>query len=102
MGDALPKNAEDAIYIMYYVTVLGALAATLGGYLNLPAKLVALAVSIGPVLVATLLLKTFGDRMPLRWPFHKEGITGLFGLHFIVGGFFATFPVYQTIVVALS
>lgn len=100
--DALPKSMEDAIYIAYYVIAFTALAASLGGYVALPGQLVAVAVSIGPVLVATLLLKMSGDSLPTRWPFHKESIMGSFGLHCFLGGFFAIFPVYQTISLALA
>jgi len=99
--DAIPK-LQDAIYTAFYVATLSVFAAVLGNRLVLPGRLVALAVSAGPVLFATFLLKIFGDGMPLVWPFHKEKVFGAFGMHFVLGALLAIGPVYQTVAVALA
>lgn len=99
--DMIPRF-HDGIFFAYCIIMLFVLVSSLGGLTLLPAHLVALMVSVGPCIVCVLLFKLSGDSLPLTWPFHKEAILGLFGVHFVVGFILSAAPVYSTILLALS
>ena len=66
------------------------------------AHFVAALVAWGPIGAGLLLRALFGDSLPLTWPFHKEPLFGLLGLHLLAGLLFATVPVYLVVSTLLS
>ena len=101
--DALPSTRWDATYHMICLG-LAALVARAGRHVVLfgsqasssSANALALLVSVGPVASAVMLRFAMGDRLSIRWPFHKES-SWIFGLHLALGVAMTMVPVFHTV-----
>lgn len=82
------------VFSVSLFVVLGCAAAGLYGLNDYPHAIGAL-VSAGPLFVSIAFLKITGDRLSMRWPFHKEAIAGAFGLHVLIGFVVSALPIYS-------
>jgi hypothetical protein len=55
----------------------------------------AVGIAVLPVAVALILCRLAGDRMSMRWPFHKEPVVGAFGLFVLLGTLACVVPMYH-------
>lgn len=75
----------------------GKIGAQLAGATLDAGTAMALAVAIGPMIFAMVLLTLYRDNKSFRHPFHKDGIIGSFGFHVLVGTVMVVMPVFHTV-----
>lgn len=108
---ALSATIQASIYYLFTASLYGILVGVTLNALNLRqfaslgkydyTNVVPCAVAFGPIAFGVILLKLFGDKNSLCWPFHKEN-SAAFLLHFTVGFTVGVLPVYAVLVVLLK
>lgn len=103
LRDVLPATPADAAYYAVCL-MMGALLLKSVGVEELPLGLsprqVAAIVAFVPVALPVALCIASGDRLPLRWPFHKEGHL-TFVAHLVGGALCSCIPVYYLVAAVL-
>ncbi len=98
--DVLPATGLDAVYWLCCAGLAAVLWAALAGGAAMPrpsARGVAGLAAVGPVAAAVLLQQLSGDKLSVRWPFHKERVCGTFGLHLLVGAAVTVLPCFHAV-----
>ena len=108
---ALSATIQASMYYIFTASLYGILVGVTLNALNLRqiasvagfdyTSVVPCAVAFGPIAFGVILLKLFGDKNSLRWPFHKEN-SAAFLLHLTVGLTVGVLPVYAVLVVLLK
>lgn len=110
-GVALSATIQASIYYLFTASICALLVGVTLDTRNLRnlasiaghdyTSVVPCIVAFGPLAFGVILLKLFGDKNSLYWPFHKESPTA-FLLHSTVGVAIGVLPVYAVLVVFLK
>ena len=93
----LPASWDHGVYTLFWVALFPLAWFAANGRFRGAGNALGAFFAYSPTLFAVVLSQLAGDRMPWRWPFHKDAFFGSFGLFVALGWAMCIVPVHHAV-----